>query len=429
MREIIGYSESGQPLTVSMFRETDANVKVLVLAGQHGDEVLARAAVAELDRFVQEGHCELTNLELAIIGDINPDGTIVGSRCNANSIDLNRDHQLLSAPETRALHSFVRRWVPQLVIDVHTYPPRRKHLLGQGLVYCHDMFIDVPSNPSLCPDLIHSKSDSLVDHITQGLANQGFRTDRYTLFRPNGRVRHGTPDVVDARNGLALRYGVQTLLLEGRQPGRGEGELKATRTVATLRSALLLALDWAVQHCDHLSSPSRIPNRNDSVGIRSKYCLGNPRTSMRFQDLVGRLCTVELGTKYTPFVKSTKSIQLPQAYAIPKHLDRLHSLLQIHGFRNTLRVPDGQTTVEEYSCTKVVPSWRKNRSPRQVSTVLRRVVVDLSDYVLYPVDQIGGRALPVFLEPESKYGLVRVRSLGLALNKDMPYPVLRVQGL
>ena len=60
---------------------------------------------------------------LAIIVDANPDGAVAMTRTNPCGTDLNRDHLLVSEPETLALHSFVHRWQPDLVVDVHTYRP------------------------------------------------------------------------------------------------------------------------------------------------------------------------------------------------------------------------------------------------------------------------------------------------------------------
>src|SRR5207302_1080938 len=80
--------------------------------------------------------------------ELNPDGIVQGTRRNAHGIDLNRDHVRLAGSETRALHQFVRTWRPHLVLDVHDFPPRRRHLLARQLVYCQDVFLDVPTHPA-----------------------------------------------------------------------------------------------------------------------------------------------------------------------------------------------------------------------------------------------------------------------------------------
>ncbi|MGI9040505.1 MAG: hypothetical protein ACR2HK_05260, partial [Gemmatimonadales bacterium] len=57
------------------------------------------------------------------------------------------------------------------------------------------------------------------------------------------------------------------------------------------------------------------------------------------------------------------------------------------------------------------------------------VVVDtasLTGHVLLPVAGEGGRALAVFLQPQSRYDLHRLDQMQLALAYDALYPVLRV---
>ena len=120
---------------------------------------------------------------LAVVPNLNPDGAIRKQRTNARGIDLNRDHQLLAAAETRALHGFVRPWRPHLVLDVHTYPPRRKRLLAvHSLIHCHDVFLDVPDQPGV------GNSPGFLQPILA-------RTERPRVpqraVRPRHRVREG----------------------------------------------------------------------------------------------------------------------------------------------------------------------------------------------------------------------------------------------
>ncbi len=201
--QTIGHSVNGRPLVVRHVGREDAAKRVLIIAGQHGDEHLAREAVAALldGDFRQE-------IQVAALSDANPDGSAANQRRNAAGVDLNRDHQLLTSPETQAIHAFARRWRPQVIVDMHTYPPRRKHLLARGLVHCNDVFIDIANNPTACAGA--AWADVLRESLPRWIntvRGHDFRCDRYTIVTKDGRVRHSTPDVKDARNGLSAQFG------------------------------------------------------------------------------------------------------------------------------------------------------------------------------------------------------------------------------
>jgi hypothetical protein len=262
---VIGWSELGVPLHVHYVGRAAAPLRVLMLAGQHGDEGRARAAVGQ---FLDAGAAskKLESMSLAVLPNLNPDGTLVKSRANANELDLNRDHLLLDSAETQALHRFVRVWRPHLVIDVHTYPSRRRYLLAHNLTHCHDVFLDVPTNPAAAcvgaTEILHA--------LLTRLNRRGYLADRYVRPTNSGRVRHSTADVLDVRNSLAIRYGIPTLLVEGRQPLRSDGAAERTGLKAALIAALEIALQCAEEYQQALRAPPAVPAGS---GRRNRYSL------------------------------------------------------------------------------------------------------------------------------------------------------------
>lgn len=174
---VIGFSEQGRPLTVQFLPSNpSATLRVLLLAGQRGDEPLPRQA---LEAFI-EAHADYPNLELAVLVTLNPDGAAANRRENARGFDLNRDHALLDSAEVRALHAFVRSWRPHAVIDLHMYPTRRQHLVRQGCVYAHDVFLDVPTHPNAPRTL----TGAFLRELLPALSAEGMLADRYTLVTP-----------------------------------------------------------------------------------------------------------------------------------------------------------------------------------------------------------------------------------------------------
>jgi hypothetical protein len=112
---------------------------VLVVASIHGNDVDGKEAILAVlrDLCVATDKTLLDDLVLAIVPMANPDGcerygpqqtnapdqngpARVGIRENAMGYDLDEDFVKLEAPETRAILSFVRRWQPDVFIDLRS---------------------------------------------------------------------------------------------------------------------------------------------------------------------------------------------------------------------------------------------------------------------------------------------------------------------
>jgi hypothetical protein len=245
-------------LQVSLYGRKEAPLRVLFLCGQHGDERAIRNAVWHFTRSCVPSLLKAVPfLQLAVIGDANPDGAAARTRGNAQGIDLNRDHLMLRAPETQAIHRFVRTWRPHLIVDLHNYPSRRKGLLEQGLRLGWDVCLDIPTIPAAnC--LPKQIPFLLLFGALDGVSRQkGFQFGRYGLLGEDGSFRYGTPQLGDARNTLTLRYEVPTLLLEMRNPIREEGVEDRSFLLSATGSALWELCHWAGREAEYLWGYSR----------------------------------------------------------------------------------------------------------------------------------------------------------------------------
>ena len=425
MREqSIGRSAEGRPLVAALMGSPTARTRVLVMAGQHGDE---QTAVRSVKRLVATNGTRLAtgeNLQIAILANVNPDGAARRTRLNSCGVDLNRDHQQLRAAETTVVHDFIRDWRPHLIIDVHNYPPRRKHLLRQNLIYCQDLFVDIPTNPNLINGPFGRLTQDLLQKVVSSINRRGYRCERYTLVNSSGRVRHSTPDVNDARNGLALRYGIPTVLLEGRQPIRRDRPAVRERLQTVLQMAILAILTWVEGNHQKLKA-AKMPK--PSAVLRSRYVADAQARKLEFKVLPsGNIQRVALPGKYSPHLKVTQQVDFPQAYAVPAALTNLCSILIRHGLSHHMANQDEFMQTQGYRLRAVEPSRKIHRMPRQLTIERFEEKRSLDNYYIFPVTPGTGSALAVFLEPQSKYGLHRYSETGLTLTSNTVYPVLRV---
>lgn len=97
--------------------------RILMWSQMHGNESTTTKAVFDLLNTVT-GRSEILNpiLEtctICIIPILNPDGANVYTRINANAIDLNRDAQWRTQPESRLLRSVFEEFKPNYCYNLH----------------------------------------------------------------------------------------------------------------------------------------------------------------------------------------------------------------------------------------------------------------------------------------------------------------------
>lgn len=138
--ERIGESVSGRPLWYLRLARNvtirSGNPKVLFIAGVHGDERVQPELMLALSRFLLNNYSVdqrvrdiIDNTTISIVFCANPDGWELGTRNNANDVDLNRDFPSIHSgrrisarsrePETKALMGLVSDEHFNLVIDFH----------------------------------------------------------------------------------------------------------------------------------------------------------------------------------------------------------------------------------------------------------------------------------------------------------------------
>ncbi|MEI6750345.1 MAG: M14 family zinc carboxypeptidase, partial [Bacteroidota bacterium] len=105
--EIIGQSVQGRNLyalkfSLSEFGKDKSKIKVLIFAQQHGNEQSGKeGALLLADALLKpENKYLLDNIDFAIVPQMNPDGSEVNQRRNGHDADLNRNHLILTEPET-----------------------------------------------------------------------------------------------------------------------------------------------------------------------------------------------------------------------------------------------------------------------------------------------------------------------------------------
>lgn len=423
----VGRSEQGRPIEVALRGPGPGALRVLVVAGQHGDEPWGRIAaqrwIAAIDHRTIGSVASPPTACLAVL-DANPDGSQHGRRGNARERDLNRDHLLLDAPETRAIHEVVRRYSPHLIVDVHNFPPRRRHLLAEGWTIGADVQFAGATHPAIRTSLSAVEEDGLFLRIRSDLAAHGYTAVPYTLFRRSGKARPSTLRVRDARNSLSLRYGIPTLLLEGRDPGRRGSTEEGLRTAAAQLEALRSIEAWASEHRESLLRGPPIPTAGESVPLEARWAEDGESRSVPLGRAGSREVVQVRWARFAGRLRVRSRVSLPRAYAVRNDLAPIHAVLARHG------VAGDRVEAPRSALVEPVRSWQASTERIERAWGARSLPaafpIDLRGYTSYSIHQRAGRALAVWLEGAPRTGLAALRTEREPGRPSERPPILRV---
>jgi len=128
VRPIVGgKTVSGRPIYA--YAISDYNVaaqsknRILIISGQHGDEVNPIKAVVSFSENLAQGVYPgiLTHNLIIVVPVVNPDGLASRTRLNSMGMDINREWQSLGTSENKFVHNIIRLFKPQILIDTHEW--------------------------------------------------------------------------------------------------------------------------------------------------------------------------------------------------------------------------------------------------------------------------------------------------------------------
>ena len=113
----IGYSVKSDP--IYGIKIGTGTKKVLLWSQMHGNESTTTKAIFDLFNYFRSEKNILAKCTLFFIPILNPDGAKAYTRVNANNVDLNRDAQNLSQPESKVLRGVFNDFKPDYCFNLH----------------------------------------------------------------------------------------------------------------------------------------------------------------------------------------------------------------------------------------------------------------------------------------------------------------------
>lgn len=410
----------------------EENPTVMVFAQQHGNEPSGKEALLMFlqEISLQPGNRCFENLNLLLVPMVNPDGNEAHRRRNNNGEDLNRNHVILTEPETQLLHALFEKYRPHVTLDVHEYGGGS--WLRQGYIKDLGEQLGCLSNPAIPRELKDFALGKILWPTIESTRARGVKANRYLITRssPNEYVRHSTTDINDGRNSFGIQHTLSFILeglngwsKEDRIWQRGKHQLTLIRSFLTTCNENAGDIVSLVRNIrEELDS-----NPPDSIVIEGTYSAedSKPLDVTLIQTGNMREKTITL-PDYRAEPKAITSVKRPAGYIIEAPDEALLSLVKNHFFPHEILSSKKKFTVEEFRISGSDTLHHESRDTIIPAGAFHKTKKTFSKGSLFiPTDNIRANQIVQTFEPRSFYGLSHYEEYQDLLN-DGIYRVYRV---
>ncbi|MGM0669094.1 MAG: M28 family peptidase [Gemmatimonadota bacterium] len=458
-----GYTTEGRPLPLLVVGEVEdaspeavrasGKTRVYVQGGIHAGEISGKEALLILLReFSQGDHALWTDSLVLLVAPLfNADGNEnvdlrnrrrqhgpvggMGTRANAEGLDLNRDQMKLDAPESRSLVKLYTDYDPHLSVDLHTTNGTRH---GYHLTYSPPLN---PNTPAEVDELLRGR---WLPEVTRRVKEKhGWDMYYYgNAYQPRGATDSGWY-TFDSRG----RYVSNYIGLRNRFGILGEAYSYATFHDRTRISQWFVEeiLNFAHENASEIRKRTAQADARSLVGDSLSLRATLQRSAEPVTILMGRV--LEDRNPYTGEVmlrrtdaqlpeemyefgtfRPTEWERVPEAYYIPPELQDVQELVLAHGIRHVILETAVEAQVQEFVVDSLSTSTREYEGHREqeVRGGYRDVLRTLDPGTMrVPMAQPLARVAFALLEPRSDDGLLAWGLLAGSLAEGAAYPVLR----
>ncbi|MBS4033064.1 MAG: DUF2817 domain-containing protein [Ignavibacterium sp.] len=436
--EVIGKSVEGRNLyalkySKSEFGKDDAKIKVLFFAQQHGNEQSGKegALLLAVNLLKPENKYLFDKIDLILIPQMNPDGSEINQRRNANSIDLNRNHLILTEPETIALHKLFNNYLFEVTLDVHEYFPYTQSWEQFGIYKRADEQLGLLTNLNVSEKIRKYSKQKVLPFVENYLSQLRFSFNEYLVGGPpdKERLRHSTVDINDGRQSFGIQNTL-SFILEGKN-GKDYAVENIRHRSEGQSSAMMSLLKFGYQNKDEIKSMiaeerNTLAVSGSPVVIRMDHINKGEKFILPVEDVrTGHQKVFEVNQYYSD-VKNIYQISVPDAYLVPRNDSLLMSFIINHGIEYSDELPE-HLNIEKYIITSIdsiVLEDEKMAAPK--FKVHKKNLSEISlDYILIPTNQLKKNVIVAAFEIRSMHAIYHY-DLFSYMIKEEEYPVIRV---
>ncbi len=434
--EYPGASNLGREIPVLFYPQKkmwkEKNPTVMVFAQQHGNEPSGKEALLMLllEISSQPGSRNFDNLNLILVPMVNPDGNEAHRRRNDNGADLNRNHVILTEPETQLLHALFEKYSPEVTLDVHEYGGGT--WLEHGYIKDLGEQLDCPSNPAIPRQLKDFALDKILWPTIETTRARGVKSNRYLITKgsPRDYVRHSTTDINDGRNSFGIQHTL-SFILEGINGWSKEDRIwqRGKHQLALIRSFLTTCNENAG---DIVSLVQNVrgklgSNPPDSIVIEGTYSAEGSKpldvTLIQTSNMREKSITLP---DYRAEPEAITAVKRPVGYIMENPIDALLQLVKNHFFPHEILASKKKFIVEEFRISGRDTLHHESRDTIIPAGAFHKTEKTFSKGSLFiPTDNIRANQIVQIFEPRSFYGVSHYEGYQDLLS-DGIYKVYRV---
>jgi hypothetical protein len=446
-----------------------------IIASQHGNEQSAKEAALLLIKEAAGNKLNkiLERVNLLVIPQANPFGNFYDQRRNEQNLDLNRDHVKLESPATRMLHNIFNKWKPEVTLDVHE----------KGYDY-YQVNIGKVSNININKNIFLFSQDVVMKELYKRIKNKGYNFHEYLVSQlmgidssagadyqfgsskpRNQMLRYSTTDINDGRNSFGI-YETFSFILEG--ASKHDIKTLKDRTLyqyCGIKTLLDIVADnskkilkIANQARRDLLKKGLAYEKEDKVFLKMEYrrtkdnkplvikklkyknpqILGILKVPKKPGDYITRddldrvsysedfLVEERTEKNWFPRVVGTLEVTRPLGYFIPQENKEVLKTLIDHGILVAIVAKDIQVKTEYYLVNNVVPSDLDYLPPKvlELTNQVSLITIKRGDFYINCA-QAAANLIPLLLEPQSHYGLIRYFKYQLVPRQGDIFPFMR----
>jgi hypothetical protein len=423
-------------LSLGEFGNDNSKIKILFFAQQHGNEQSGKEGSLLLvkELLKSENRYLFDKIDVAVVPQVNPDGSELNRRRNSNGIDLNRSHLILLEPELIALHQFFDNYLFEVSMDIHEYFPfDDSEELGFRRNF--DEQIGVNTNINVSKGLRDLENKDYLPFIKKFLNDKGFS---YFTYSPGdltgkGYVRHSTFDINDGRQS----FGIQNTFSFIQEGLNGKDNLvdNIKHRAEGQMTGMLGLIEYAYNHQTEIkelvkSERDKLinPISSEAIGIQLAHVQDGSKLDMPVLSSHSNSDSVIAINDYRPIVKSLYDVSKPIGYLVPKQLKDITTWAERHNLTTTSFIELNNIKIERYLINSIDSIDFEGENVANPSIELNEVQSKISfdDYIFIPTNQLKGNIIVIALEPKSMLGLTTYKNFNYLLKPKEYFPILRV---
>ncbi|HEX4975101.1 MAG TPA: M14 family zinc carboxypeptidase [Pseudomonadales bacterium] len=411
--EIIGHSVQGRPIEALIFskpqQSNSPRLKLLLIGSQHGaSEPASGEAMLAIANDILTGPLsgKLDALDIMIIPNANPDGRDLGTRANAQGININADFVRMSQPETRALKFALLSFQPDVTLDSHESAVLKRKSLGrEGYMTDFNAQFESSNHPSTPLALRQLAYNTLLPEITQRVTADKLPAHRYIgeIVSIKQPITNGGLTLKNFRN-LAGMHGTLSFLVETKLDN-GNDSYPTHRNIKVRLERQLICLRNFIDVIDenrelilHQVAGARAAQTHEALTLKAHYASdpSHPFEDIPLRRLDTRALEIHRFADHRR-IETASVLPLPRALAITQHQSEMARFLEAQSIAFVALKNKQKTTATlnhfVWDNNPLSGAVLQNSSTREVELAPGTLLVDLS--------QPRGRLAMLLLDPRS----------------------------